>query len=230
MLEACKPQAWATSLCPDLKQRAVRTCLSSLPFKMGQFDTAVLLTLLCQKAHLLYVPYSLSYACDCCPWAWAACREGHTLVRHLAPAWPYSTKSRRLQLFHTIPWCAPASSSEGSACPGRIRGMDTWLISVLGYECPSERCQHHSARFASPQSAPLRSAEPLAQSSLVLPIPCSLYALNCLVFLFSFPASPHFFFLRDFSLPLPFRLPVSPPSRHFRQQEFRDIACSYILH
>lgn len=230
MLEACKRQTWATSLCPDLKQRAIRTCLSSLPFKMGQFDTAVLLTPLCQKAHLLYVPYSLSYACDCCPWAWAGCGGDTLLCAIWCQPGPTARSHDACKLFHTIPWCAPASSSEGSACPGRTRGMDTWLISVLGYECASERCQHHSARFASLQPAPLRSAEPLAQSSLVLPIPCSLYALNCLVFLFSFPASPHFFFLWDFSLPLPFRLPVSPPSRHFRQQEFRDIACSYILY
>ena len=40
----------------------------------------MLLMLLCQKGHLLCVPYSPSYACNCQPWARVGCGEGRTPV------------------------------------------------------------------------------------------------------------------------------------------------------
>lgn len=134
------------------------------------------------------------------------------------------------RLFYTIPWWPPASSSERSLCPGRKGGWAPDQYPCWATSAPLNAVS--ITQWGSPPYSQCLCAQlsPSLQSSLVLPIPCAPYALNCLVFLFSFPASPRFFFLWHLSLPLPFRLPVSSPSRHFRQKEFQDTACSYILY
>lgn len=205
--------------------------LSSLSFKMGSFDTTMLPMLLCQKAHLLCVPYSPCHTCDF--HLWVGCGEGQPLVPHFLAilALQHEVMMPAVDPRHPLvgsdflPSLKEVNVLEGKK-DGHQLDISAWL------RVPRERCQHHPVRFASLQP-PCTSVlpEPSAPAAFSLPYPpCSFDALSCLMFLLSFPASPHFFFLWDFSFPLSFRLPVSPPSRHFRQQEFQDMVRSCILY
>lgn len=174
--------------------------------------------------------YSQSHVHDWCLWAWAECERNRLLCAtwcQLVPrAWscvmPAVVLHHRLVVSGLLLW---------DNMSWKKRATSIWLISVLGYECPFWMLSASLSEVHLPTASTSALGWALCSSRLwSSPSPVLLMLSTVLSFLFSFPASPRFFFLWHFSLPLPFRLPVSSPSRHFRQQEFQDTACSYILY
>lgn len=184
--------------------------------------------LLCQKAHVLCVPYSSCYMCDFHLWTRAGYGKGQPFVHHFLPSWPFSTKSWCC----SIPWWAPTSSSERGRISGPMkRRMGTCSLSVLGCECSPARCQCLSVRFASLQPAPLCCAEPLAPVIFSLPYPLSSLCsqLSCLSLFF--PCLSTFLFplgLLFASPPSGFLSPLRASTSDSRN--FKIWYCSYILY
>lgn len=193
VLEACKPQACATSFCPDLKEShkhlsiliAIQNGLVWYSRAADLFvsESSSPLRALQPVLRVWLLPLSTGWVrggTDSCGLCGASLALQHEVVVPAVVSHHPLVGSGFLLREKRMSW--------------KKRGTEAWLISVLGYKCPSECWQHHSVRFASLQPAPLSPAEPLAPVVFGFPHPLCSLCSQLLWLSFFFPCLSLFLF------------------------------------